>query len=189
MSIQSRKLIALAGAMAFAGLSVPVSAALVVSSTACANTDITPGALACSGFFQGNLLGGSPTKIADQQAALALIGFAWDGNFSGIEKIASLGGSFLADFVTPLNGITYVGFHFGAGGIPGPGGGTAFYKLDAGTNLDVLGLFYQASSGAALYSTGRVPVVPEPETWAMMIAGMGLVGCALRRRKPTTVTA
>jgi hypothetical protein len=27
------------------------------------------------------------------------------------------------------------------------------------------------------------PVVPEPATWAMMIAGFGLVGVAVRRRR------
>jgi hypothetical protein len=30
-----------------------------------------------------------------------------------------------------------------------------------------------------------VPAVPEPATWAMMIAGFGLVGGAMRRRRPT----
>lgn len=31
--------------------------------------------------------------------------------------------------------------------------------------------------------------VPEPATWAMMIAGFGLVGAAARRRRPVAVTA
>ena len=31
--------------------------------------------------------------------------------------------------------------------------------------------------------------VPEPTTWAMLVAGMGLVGVAMRRRKPTTTVA
>jgi hypothetical protein len=30
------------------------------------------------------------------------------------------------------------------------------------------------------------PAVPEPATWAMMILGMGAVGCAMRRQKVTT---
>lgn len=45
--------------------------------------------------------------------------------------------------------------------------------------------------GAALASQLKLlelPVVPEPSTWAMMIAGFGLVGAAMRRR-PATVTA
>lgn len=28
------------------------------------------------------------------------------------------------------------------------------------------------------------PPVPEPQTWAMMIIGFGLVGAAIRRRRP-----
>lgn len=37
--------------------------------------------------------------------------------------------------------------------------------------------------------TIRIAAVPEPATWAMMIAGFGLVGAALRRRAVTTVAA
>lgn len=38
-------------------------------------------------------------------------------------------------------------------------------------------------------SAGNVGNVPEPATWAMMIAGFGLVGAAARRRRPVRVTA
>lgn len=31
--------------------------------------------------------------------------------------------------------------------------------------------------------------VPEPAAWAMMLAGFGLVGASMRRRKPVTITA
>ncbi len=36
---------------------------------------------------------------------------------------------------------------------------------------------------------GSQIAVPEPATWAMMILGMGFVGGAMRRRKPSVVTA
>ncbi|MGH6781646.1 MAG: PEPxxWA-CTERM sorting domain-containing protein, partial [Sphingomonadaceae bacterium] len=31
---------------------------------------------------------------------------------------------------------------------------------------------------------GQFRVVPEPASWAMMIAGFGLIGAALRRYRP-----
>ncbi|MGH6996745.1 MAG: PEPxxWA-CTERM sorting domain-containing protein, partial [Phenylobacterium sp.] len=31
--------------------------------------------------------------------------------------------------------------------------------------------------------------VPEPATWAMMIAGFGIVGSAVRRRRPAALAA
>jgi len=34
------------------------------------------------------------------------------------------------------------------------------------------------------YTTVAAGAVPEPAAWAMMIAGFGLVGASLRRRKP-----
>jgi hypothetical protein len=34
---------------------------------------------------------------------------------------------------------------------------------------------------------GATPAVPEPATWAMMIAGFGLAGASMRRRRATTL--
>jgi hypothetical protein len=60
-------------ALAFAA-SVPASAALTLVAP-CGPTLTTPDAVACSGYYDGNLLGGSADKVADQNAALdALIG-------------------------------------------------------------------------------------------------------------------
>lgn len=36
------------------------------------------------------------------------------------------------------------------------------------------------------YDGAATPAVPEPATWAMMIAGFGFIGAAMRRRKPRT---
>jgi PEP-CTERM motif len=177
-------LLAAAAALAF---STQANAALVPATTPCANTDIVINAIACAGFFQGNLIAGSPAAIADQTAALASLGFAWNGNFAAAEKISPLNGSHTVNFATPLNGTTYVAFHFGAGGVPGRGGATAFYKLNAGVNLDTLTLAKNASSGAILYSTGPAPAVPEPAAWGLLLAGFGVAGSAMRRRRTTVV--
>jgi len=155
---------------------VPAQAA-----TPCAITDISPNAEACAGFFDGNLLSGSPTDIAAQTAALGTLGFSWDGDWNAVDKISGLGGSHTVDFATLLQGVSYVAFHFG-NGQGGPGNATAFYRLDAGAGLDTITLNYNASSNAVLYSTTPVP---EPETYALMLAGLVGVGFMARRRKIT----
>lgn len=179
--------IALAGSAvvcATSAYAAPV-VSLTPTGTACASTDISPNATACTGFYKGNLINGSPTDINLQKQALALIGLTWDGTW--MEKIDGLGGSQTVDFTTPLNGTTWIGIHYGAG-VGGPGGtdSTAFYKLEAGSNLDKIMLAYKASSNAALYFTGPGSGVPEASTWAMLILGVGAIGGALRRKRQRT---
>ena len=147
--------------------------------TVCSLTDISPTAADCAGFYDGNLLSGSPAGISAQTAALALLGFSWDGNFNAVEKLSPLNGSHTVDFSTLLQGTSFIGVHFG-NGTGGPGNATAFYKLDAGTGLDVITLAYNASSDAVLYSTSPIP---EPETYALLLAGLGVVGFMARRRQ------
>jgi hypothetical protein len=167
----------------------------------CLNTDISPTALACSGFVAGNILSGNSGDVSAQQTALAGLGLAWDGNFSNVSKISSLGGLTTANFSTAeqnpisrLYGDTWIGLHFGNGAGLG-GQATAFYKFNAG--LAGLQSFLlnitQGSSGAVVYKTGAASPppppppqppggVPEPASWAMLIAGFGLTGAAMRRR-------
>lgn len=57
-------------------------------------------------------------------------------------------------------------------------GGTAFTKVGIG-GLDLNG----ASKGFDLDAISITPV-PEPETYAMMLAGLGIVGWMARRRRP-----
>ncbi|HEX5378263.1 MAG TPA: PEPxxWA-CTERM sorting domain-containing protein [Phenylobacterium sp.] len=160
-------------------------AASAQAATLCSINDISPTAQACAGFYDGNLLSGSPADILAQKNALALLGFTWDG--LNVEKIDTLNGSHIVDFDTLLKGVSYVGFHFG-NGQGGPGNATAFYRLDAGAGLDQINLAYNASSNAVLYFTNGGGI-PEPATWAMMITGFGLAGVALRRRRAADVVA
>ena len=46
-----------------------------------------------------------------------------------------------------------------------------------------------AYAGLTVGGTPIVDFVPEPETWALMIAGFGMVGAAQRRRRPAAVLA
>jgi PEP-CTERM motif len=51
------------------------------------------------------------------------------------------------------------------------------------TDQFAYGVFnFDPSSSVFSYATGAVP---EPASWALMIAGFGLVGSAMRRRKPS----
>ena len=158
---------------------------------ACSPTDISPGAMSCEGFFTGNVINNSPADLATASSALDdLVGLS-GATGAWVEKQDFSGDAIT--FSTPLTGMTIVGIHFGKAlganppGVDLQGGGTAFYKFDAGAGLasnsftvNVGGL-----SNAALYATNGNPVpgIPEPETYALMLAGLGTLGFIARRRK------
>jgi hypothetical protein len=61
----------------------------------------------------------------------------------------------------------------------------AFDSLTAATTEFATGIF----ANDAIYSVGDAVVVPEPASWAMLIAGFGLTGTAMRRRRQHAVGA
>jgi hypothetical protein len=148
----------------------------------CALTDISPTALQCV-TVTGNVLGGSDSKIQSQIDALASLGFSWDGDWQAIiddgMKLSNLNGATILDFGVTLNGISFLGVHYGAQG----GGETDFYKFDAGTGLQTITLNRGSSSGAVLYDTGTSTPVPEPVSWALMLGGFGAIGGVMRVRR------
>lgn len=156
----------------------------------CSLTLPTPDAIDCEGYFAGNLLNGSPTDVANQQQALANLGFNWNGNWSALENsvspdlvITSLTNGNQLNFGTTMFGTTIIGAHFGNGS--SAGNASVFWLFNFGTtgaNFVVLD-DPQGWSNAALYTTGRPPAVPEPATWAMMLFGFGAAGAALRRSR------
>lgn len=169
-----------AAAAALAVYAAPSQAATIIQScTALGLDDIVPNASTCVGYYDGNELtaNAGANASADEVTALNLLGLG--GTITVLEKLTNSG-----NFVTWMNGITYVGVHYGKGEGPvdNPGGVTAFYKFNAGTNLDQITFTNGSISGVVLYSTG-VPAVPEPASWALLIAGLGVVGAAMRRRK------
>lgn len=171
------------GAFAAAAIGGSAQAATIVS--ACNANQISPDAVACSGWFEGNLLNTSGTHIQDQKDALASLGFVWNGVWAPVEATKVLPVDNTYDFAALLNGDTWIGVHKGNGG-QGGFSGTAFFKLNA-NNLDTFKLDLNGGSTAVLYKTGSA--VPEPATWAMLIAGFGLAGSAIRRRRVQTALA
>ena len=89
-------------------------------------------------------------------------------------------------FSIPLQTISFTGYSLTnlAGGLPaltGSGSSFSFSNLAAGT-------YRLAASGSvdgfgAAFGGYTVTAVPEPETFAMLLAGLGLMGTIARRRK------
>ena len=65
------------------------------------------------------------------------------------------------------------------------------YSIGQETDLVLTNGNSATTRGSGTRLTFNIPQspVPEPATWAMMIAGFGLVGAAMRRRAATTVAA
>lgn len=60
------------------------------------------------------------------------------------------------------------------------------FGIPLGSNAFELPAGVTANSGDWLVDNRRVGVVPEPASWAMLLAGLGMVGAAMRRRHRTS---
>lgn len=152
----------------------------------CSGADISVAGATCLGFFSGNLNGNSPT-VGNVNNALAPWNFSLSQAVNSSFMLSSLNGTTI-NFTQQLYGDTIVGIHFG--NVTGANGVksnnvTAFYRFDAGntTGIDSFTTTFGSLSNATLYTTGAPGVVPEPETYAMLMAGLGLLGFMARRRQ------
>jgi len=103
--------------------------------------------------------------LFDNFGTISLNGNAFGGTFTGFNSLTPFGTS--ANFF--LSGINTLDF--------------TMNNVDGPAAFQVAGLTVTAA---------RLPVVggvPEPTSWMMMVAGFGLVGASVRRRKPTVVAA
>jgi hypothetical protein len=176
-------------------VTTPAQATLPTITFTCDKTLTTPDATNCAGYYSGNLLNGSSGDVQNQQDALALLGFTWDGNWNALQNstnpdlvlvngIDGLSGPNhdQLNFGTILSGLTIIGAHFG--NVYGDAGNVSvFWLFDLVTPTDHITLDHPDGwSNAALYTTGTPPV-PEPATWAMMMLGFAGIGLGMRRRR------
>lgn len=64
---------------------------------------------------------------------------------------------------------------------------TGYEVLDSGDPSARVSIGYSGSARLVSIDGVLVPGVPEPASWAMMIAGFGLTGAALRHRRSPRV--
>jgi hypothetical protein len=182
----------------------PTGTYLGASGDPCTAGFTSPNAIACQGYYSGNLDGNSDSIAFQQSAIQALLSqhptdpnpqlgyvptaFSWDGDWNALVNAgnvitsAQLVGNQLV-FSTPLFGQTIIGAHFGNNAEADQNNVTAFWLFNftaptSGITFDNL----QGFSNAALYQT-QPGGVPEPGTWAMMLLGFGATGVAMRRRR------
>jgi hypothetical protein len=201
--MKKRFRLGLAAASLCAMAVAPAQAQLVATGLDCnagnvMETGFGPDALACSGAWAGNIT----PQLAAVESQLALdfapfMGFATefllvgksdDPNSGPFTMNAENSTSGTLSFDTPINGIFAVALKAGNsfsvylfdGGISGLG---SIDFSTAGVSVNQNGQA-QGLSHAALFSLGPIPSpIPEPQSYALMLAGLGVLGFLVRRRR------
>ncbi len=132
-----------------------------------------------------NRFGMSTGSVVDDSYGDLTFTFGTPINAFGLD-IATIARGFVGSssgaFVLTVNGTPYTYNYSGSSGFGflGITTDTAFSSLTITTSKVNDSLFDTVRFGTLAAAT---PAVPEPATWAMMIAGFGLVGGAMRRRR------
>lgn len=178
------KLTSIALAAAAIGFASPSFAAITPANT-CSFADVSGTGVTvtnCSGYYTGNL--NNAADFPDVKALLEDVFVPPPLTLGSaiIEQVdVSSGTGF--NFVTPVSGDTVIGVHWGGGA---GGGDTAFYRITLGagfTGFDIATTNPNRDRGGISNVALYVTAVPEPETYALMLAGLGIVGFMVRRRR------
>jgi hypothetical protein len=176
-----------AAAVSIIALSAMSAQAAIPPANTCSFSDVSgPGVAVtdCSGYYTGNL--NNAANFADVKALLQT---EFPGVVLGTAIVEQVNTSTGADFnfATPVFGDTVFGVHWGGGA---GGGDTAFYRVTVGagfTGFDIAQVNPNPAPGreggisnVALYMTSAIP---EPETYALMLAGLGFVSFVAKRRR------
>lgn len=160
------------------------------------NTAVANGSIS----FDATILPAGPAKLVNVSAATLGV-VDWSLTVSGaitgngafgladLQLVAGEENGWIWDLGGPINLMTELvgqagfsdfnwcgGTALSCGNPLAPGGSSTFTITTSG------------ETGDSLFLTSMTPsAVPEPETWAMLLAGLGLVGAAVRRRKQAEV--
>lgn len=170
---------------------LPAHAALTFADVACDGhgTGMTsqPGYISCAGAFKGNTLNQQADVASQIYSVWALSDLTVhditgrNSGKSGTLSFANQSGLFV---ISLKAGNAFSLYEFDGAVVSGGISSISFDTLGVGSLSDAgkrKERFGEDLGHAELYSI--LPAVPEPETYALMLAGFGLVGVVARRRK------